>query len=992
MTRLNSTTTLQNSIYAGNSAINVGGVGSNISLGNNLSDDATGGGGPADLVTTEPVLAPLGNYGGSTQTHALLPGSPAINAGNNAGAPVIDQRGIARPQVGTVDIGAFESRGFFVQIDDLAGDGQRVAPGQMFPIPLTVSVVPFGAGEPVSGGSVTFTSIGAGAGATFLPNPASIDADGVASSFATANSIVGSYSVLASIDGGTGPSALFILTNAAAELSIGDAMITEGDAATSDAVFTVTRTNNLTAFSVTYSMTAGTAQEGSDYVATSGTLSFDAGSSLTQTITVPVIGDLIVEGTETATLELGAVNDIAGHTTITDGSGLLTITDNDSAVVSFDPVSVSQSEEITPMVFSVALSNPVQSGVTLDLNSAFGTATAADFTPIVGGTVSFPANSNASQTVSVAIINDALNEDDESFTLTLSGLMAVGTVSLGADVATGIIENDDPLPALTISNPSQPEGNSGDTSMDFIATLSQVSGRDVSFVSVTADGTATVSDNDYVQRGPELITIPAGEINVSIPVQIIGDTLFEGDESFTVNLTQVINATPTSLSGTGTIEDDDQQPTTTIIVSNLSDPSVVGQPYTVDVRVSAQSLSPLGMVMVSDGTDSCGPISLSPDAIPDSIGSCKLTSNSDGAKLVTASYTPATGAFGESSGTASHQVDPASTAISVIDPPRTRINTPTVFGFALTVSAPGGGTPTGTVSLTSGSSSCQVNVPAAISGCELSFDQLGSRPVSAIFTSTDGNHLDANSATAGDLQTVVFAQSDLAVTKTDTVDSYAEGDLLVYTITLRNLGADRAENLRLLDTVPAGLVDVLWTCDSSGGAVCPASSGSGDLDAQIPNYPVGALLNYSFYGNVAGSPEQILNTVTLELPDDGTIEDGNLANNSASDLNLRNLLFADGFEAITVTAASGSYRLPSAALLPVLDDTARVVFVLDDALGEAARIYARVFDGQLQYALAQRASSGVLRLGPWISYGAEPLLSWSASEGARGWVEAVELR
>jgi len=250
----------------------------------------------------------------------------------------------------------------------------------------------------------------------------------------------------------------------------------------------------------------------------------------------------------------------------------------------------------------------------------------------------------------------------------------------------------------------------------------------------------------------------------------------------------------------------------------------------------------------------------------------------------------------------------------------------------------------------------------------------------------NGNHLASTSSGAGDLQTRVYAQSDLAVSKTDTVASYREGDLLVYTIQLRNLVADKAENLRLRDTVPAGLVDVLWTCDSSGGATCPAVSGSGNIDAQIPNYPVGALLNYSFFGNVAGSPDQILNTATLELPADGTIEDGNLANNSASDLNLRNLLFADGFETATVTAAAGSYRLPSAALLRVLDGVARVVFVLDDANGQAARVYARVFNGQLQYALAQRAGSGVLRLGPWISYGAEPLLSWSAREGVRGWV------
>ena len=60
-----------------------------------------------------PLLGALANNGGSTQTHALSTGSPAINAGNNTGAPATDQRGAARPPFGTgngtnVDIGAYE--------------------------------------------------------------------------------------------------------------------------------------------------------------------------------------------------------------------------------------------------------------------------------------------------------------------------------------------------------------------------------------------------------------------------------------------------------------------------------------------------------------------------------------------------------------------------------------------------------------------------------------------------------------------------------------------------------------------------------------------------------------------------------------------------------------------------------------------------------------------------------------------------------------------
>jgi CSLREA domain-containing protein len=61
-----------------------------------------------DLPARDPLLAPLADNGGPTETQALLPGSPAIDAGATDGCPQHDQRGIARPQGTGCDIGAFE--------------------------------------------------------------------------------------------------------------------------------------------------------------------------------------------------------------------------------------------------------------------------------------------------------------------------------------------------------------------------------------------------------------------------------------------------------------------------------------------------------------------------------------------------------------------------------------------------------------------------------------------------------------------------------------------------------------------------------------------------------------------------------------------------------------------------------------------------------------------------------------------------------------------
>jgi hypothetical protein len=208
------TVTVANTIIAGNTA---GSDGPDVffqavtSQGYNLIGNPSGGSGfiGTDLLSVNPLLGSLQDNGGPTQTMALLPGSPAIDAADAASAPANDQRGMARPQGSAPDIGAFESRGFTISVT--GGDGQSTPLNAPFAQPLEVTVASH-YGELVAGGVVTFTTPSSGASAILSSNTATIGPGGLASITATANTTAGTYNVTASAAGAAGPTS-FTLTN-----------------------------------------------------------------------------------------------------------------------------------------------------------------------------------------------------------------------------------------------------------------------------------------------------------------------------------------------------------------------------------------------------------------------------------------------------------------------------------------------------------------------------------------------------------------------------------------------------------------------------------------------------------------------------------------------------------------------------------------------------------------------------------------------------------
>ena len=205
--------------------------------------------------------------------------------------------------------------------------------------------------------------------------------------------------------------------------------------------------------------------------------------------------------------------------------------------------------------------NDASEAFNLTVNTADGTASSAsDYTAISGGTVSFTAGGSLTATVPVLVNHDNVVEDNETFTVNLSGAPAGVIITDGT--GDGTITNDDAAVVTLTGGIAQNEGNAAGTiSYTFTATLNNPVQSGFMVAYNTANGTATTADNDYaVNTGSLTFTGTAGEAK-TITVLVNRDTKVELDETFTVALGAITGAPPgVTTAGspqTGTITNDD---------------------------------------------------------------------------------------------------------------------------------------------------------------------------------------------------------------------------------------------------------------------------------------------------------------------------------------------------------------------------------------------------------------------------------------------------
>ena len=298
-----------------------------------------------------------------------------------------------------------------------------------------------------------------------------------------------------------------------------------------------------------------------DYAGVSGTLNFAPGQTV-KTVDVTVNGDTTYENDETFSFDLSNLMNVAAGTLSATG----TIRNDDALPqLSIDDQNVTEGDTgTTTATFTVSLTNPSAFPISVDYASADGSASSpSDYTG-VSGTLNF-APGETTKLVAVDVVGDTTDEFDETFTVNLTN---PGNATITDNQGIGTITDDDAAPSVSVNNVSVAEGDVGTTTATFTVSLSAPSGKPISVDYATADGTA-VAPADYVAASGTLNFTP-GQTVKTVDVTVNGDTTFELDETFTVQLSNASGATIGSGSATGTILNDDSTPG--LVVTDISLP------------------------------------------------------------------------------------------------------------------------------------------------------------------------------------------------------------------------------------------------------------------------------------------------------------------------------------------------------------------------------------------------------------------------------------
>jgi hypothetical protein len=281
-----------------------------------------------------------------------------------------------------------------------------------------------------------------------------------------------------------------------------------------------------------------TATAVADYTAVSRTLTFAPGVRLV-TVSIPIVNDTIIEGPETVNLTLTNVQGAAvlGSERNT---ATLTIDDDDlGGAIQFSAAVYTVSEASAVKTITLVRTGGLGGPVTVDFatQDGVGTATAgADYTSVPVTTVTFAAGVTT-RTVTVPILNDTLDEPNETISLQLTNPGGGATLGLQSTAVLTILDND--VPTLVQFSQALYSVNESAASATIAITRSGGLASTVTVDFATSDGpapTGATAGSDYTATAVLPVTFVAGQVTQTVVIPLLGDATAEGNEFVTLTL------------------------------------------------------------------------------------------------------------------------------------------------------------------------------------------------------------------------------------------------------------------------------------------------------------------------------------------------------------------------------------------------------------------------------------------------------------------------
>jgi Leucine-rich repeat (LRR) protein len=312
------------------------------------------------------------------------------------------------------------------------------------------------------------------------------------------------------------------------------------------------------------------------------------------------------------------------------------------------------------------------------------------------------------------------------------------------------------------------------------------SGVTIDFTVTSAVGTPTGDVSVTVSGGAETCTGTVAEGNCIITLTSIGNR--------TLTATYLGSEDHANSASTG-VDHLVMADTVTSITSNTPNPSVVGQPVAVDFTVTSGYGTPTGNVTISDGVDSCSSTV--------AVGSCNITLTTLGARILEANYDGDITFINSTSSGVAHTVNSAdtTTTIILIDPEPSVMGRVVTVYYSVIVDAPGGGTPTGNVTIDDGVHNCTGTVMAG--SCAIIFTTDG---ITTLTASYEGDTNFNSSISGGDTHKVI---SSIAISESELFNQMQTE--------IANTGGDI--DFALLDFVPGAINFTVRTKDGTVGTV-----------------------------------------------------------------------------------------------------------------------------------------------------------------------------